>query len=1025
MRSKLAFLLLLLTVSLRAQVATTVTIEPPRATDDWLRLRSSESANSLLTLQSTTNLQTWSTVATTHDKFFNFPTRPEVPGALIYRVRSEKRSATNDWKNELLFPEEPLRSAEGQDLRWVKFLILLNDPTRVYFQDSAKFPFHYDYARQRLAPFDNLDRAAFDAISLHRTNQQVVLGSILYPPTPNYVEYGVQFVGLDGYTPDEISRWFELVKASVYATNGAAAYYFPVFEQSEVARTNAAAFAAKNIPVASIERWINQNHVYSAGWALGSLKYFPAAEITAAYTDGRLKPQDILLTDGVPAETPIVAGIISLTPSTPNSHTAILSQSFGIPFVYLPDAADQSRLQSLVGRKIVLRAITTWAGATIKIIDVEVSLPAQVETDLLALKKPAPINYSPKQSFGSISANTDNLSPADIRYFGGKAANFGILRDSVPTNSPQAIAYSFDLWDAFMDQPTTGGGTLRQRIAQMLASHTNYPPDIPSLKSTLAAIRTIIRNEATFTDAQKQPITNALSIFAPNRNIRFRSSTNVEDSENFTGAGLYDSYSGCLLDDLDNDTTGPCRCDPTEPNERGVFRALQRVYASFYNDNAFLERLRHSVKENEVAMGVLVHHSFPDAVELANGVATIQFNLKYSTNLNGNVVSQVGAESVTNPDGSSTPEVVRLERFSGFNNLTLTRRSSRLPLGAYVMTWEDDYIGFGKLFEAIGLRYKQLSLKDDFLLDFEFKKDVNLGLVVKQVREIPQDTSNTRTTAFLINEPTTWCVFQGEHSDIFSLHRLKSIWSLNTANLRLAKTNLTQGLYRESSVSYISNTVIHTLTGQMTNWPNGSASSDGMTNFWNVDTRAWRLETLFRDTAFGPEPPIFTQQDFQLMVRVTYNRALPKIEFDNIAGTTEDNVTLRPCPQRGPGDILRQLIFTTKSGAKIETAYYWPKEPTGAVAGYTAPLVEFVQTKITGLTPNPITLSNYYSQTYHPYHHNFSEEFMFEPRLDPNVSAADIAALEAANIRLIYVLRSIDGADKITAMSPAETFRDL
>src|SRR5688572_25548173 len=101
MHSKLAFLILLFTVSLRAQTATTVTIEPPRATNDWLRLRTTESANSLLTLQATTNLQTWSTVATTHDKFFNFPTRPETAGALIYRVRSEKLGLTNDWKNEL------------------------------------------------------------------------------------------------------------------------------------------------------------------------------------------------------------------------------------------------------------------------------------------------------------------------------------------------------------------------------------------------------------------------------------------------------------------------------------------------------------------------------------------------------------------------------------------------------------------------------------------------------------------------------------------------------------------------------------------------------------------------------------------------------------------------------------------------------------------------------------------------------------------------------------------------------------
>lgn len=110
----------------------------------------------------------------------------------------------------------------------------------------------------------------------------------------------------------------------------------------------------------------------------------------------------------------------------------------------------------------------------------------------------------------------------------------------------------------------------------------------------------------------------------PRGKLRFRSSTNVEDSEQFTGAGLYDSYSGCLLDDLDGDTDGPSLCDPSEPAERGVFRALRRVFASFYNDNAVLERLRHGVNETSVGMAVLVHPSFPDEIEWANGVATLQ-----------------------------------------------------------------------------------------------------------------------------------------------------------------------------------------------------------------------------------------------------------------------------------------------------------------------------------------------------------------------------------------------------------------
>ena len=105
----------------------------------------------------------------------------------------------------------------------MKVAILLGEPWRVFYQDNTKFPFHYDFATLRLPPFTGMDRASFEAVSLRRPNQQIVLGALLYPPRATFVEYGIQFIGLDAYTPDEIARWFELVKATVYATNGAGA----------------------------------------------------------------------------------------------------------------------------------------------------------------------------------------------------------------------------------------------------------------------------------------------------------------------------------------------------------------------------------------------------------------------------------------------------------------------------------------------------------------------------------------------------------------------------------------------------------------------------------------------------------------------------------------------------------------------------------------------------------------------------------------------------------------------------------
>jgi hypothetical protein len=57
---------------------------------------------------------------------------------------------------------------------------------------------------------------------------------------------------------------------------------------------------------------------------------------------------------------------------------------------------------------------------------------------------------------------------------------------------------------------------------------------------------------------------------------------------------------------------------------------------------------------------------------------------------------------------------------------------------------------------------------------------------------------------------------------------------------------------------------------------------------------------------------------------------------------------------------------------------------------------------IWGLTSTPITLTHEWAQTYRPEHHNFSEHFLFEPALDPGVTAQQRAELTAAGIRAIH-----------------------
>jgi hypothetical protein len=990
-------------------------------TNGWVRLRSAGETDRVQVLQGSPDLTTWTEAAVFHEGTFDFSdvTAP-TNAARYFRVVSRTKTLNDDGRNQLSIPGDPFFVETFAPLgetgvNWVKFALLLSDETRVWFQDSTKHPFHHDYAKLRLAPFLGMSRADFDQHTLHRTNQLAVLGAVLIPGDGRG-EYGIQFVGQDSFTREEVLRWLRLVQASVRVPAGMRALYLPTFEQSAVAQTHRDWLASAGFEVASSDRWLSNDAVYSEGWALGRLTYVPGTEIHSAYASGRLRATDILLTDVVPAEVPLVAGIITLAPATPNSHVAILAQGHGVPFVWFADPATRTHAQSLAGREVALRT-EHFFFSTATILDVEGHLPAAFRDELLALKQSKPIQYTPKETLGVIATNVHELRPNAIRYVGGKAANYGLLRRTVPANSEPALALTFDLWDEFLAQALPSGRTLREEVAFKLAGVTD-PPDILTLQVQLLALRDTFTKTAKFTPTQQANLLGALTNagFDGSRKLRFRSSTNVEDSEDFTGAGLYDSYSGCLADELDDDVAGPSACDSTELNERGVFRAIQRVYASFYNDNAFLERFRRGVKEAEVGMAVLVHHSYPDEIELANGVATLNWQKSFGTaSLDGQLVSQIGAESITNPDSAARPEVVNFYRSGGFTSVVVRQSSGLVPLSDHVMRWETDYQQLVTLLSTVANGYALMfPTKTEFALDFEYKRIVPGTLDLKQVRPLRQAKATPLTT-FLLPATETWCVEEGEFSDIFAKHRLKCELQLASEARRLTDAGLATTVFTHGRFTTQIGDETILLTNTISHWPefkhtrNGDETLDSWAVGNGANRRVLTLTTLLNRTATAPQAPWVIPTDFQLTLEAKYAQAQPTIGFEGPTTTLSDSVRLIPCPTIGPDAQLQTRAFTNQSKITFQTQFYWPQPPKGPSAGYTAPNLGFVETRITGLTVAPLVLRDRAAQTYAPGHHNFWELFLFEPRRDPAVNAAQWAELEAKQIHQIVVESSFEG----------------
>jgi hypothetical protein len=241
-----------------------------------------------------------------------------------------------------------------------------------------------------------------------------------------------------------------------------------------------------------------------------------------------------------------------------------------------------------------------------------------------------------------------------IRRVGAKAANLGLLnlltlRLNLPSvSSPASLGVPFNFYEKFIQfkQPGKQLGvaaettTLAAETEKILQKYDLLNTE--KIHATLDVKQALAEIKALYEKATVPP--ELLKIFkkyifddptspvhiSKHPRLRLRSSTNSEDMEGFTGAGLYDSDGVSLYKKNKADGTYD-RSKPLswEEVESKLMKTLRFLYSSVWNERAFQEREWYQMNGRQhldIKVGLAFHGAFPlkgfqPIGEVANGVA--------------------------------------------------------------------------------------------------------------------------------------------------------------------------------------------------------------------------------------------------------------------------------------------------------------------------------------------------------------------------------------------------------------------
>lgn len=594
------------------------------------------------------------------------------------------------------------------------------DADALHFQNSTKYPIHYEFCAAALSGGDLPIVPAlsdFNTTEYFTPDRRFNLGAVTYYDQPQV--WALEIAPYDTASADMIAALFYGVQAAAFFRDDL------VFHPTSEAVTREAEKLPADVPVMTTDELYAEidYQPLSLAAAMGRLRFLTAAELATTY----VSYQEILVLDEAPNDISVVQGLITAEFQTPLSHVNVLSLNRKTPNMGLRGATTHPDLLALEGKLIELVVdASEWRVREVTQEEAEASWEA---------RRPDPVDLPPLDLSVTELVDIADVAPeptgdetlrdaikAAVPAFGGKAAHYSILArtDGVPIQPAFAVPMYF--YDQFMQ----GNGFYAQ-IDAFLADPA-FQTD-PAVRDVVLADLRAQMMTAPIDGAFQAALKAKLAAEYPGHTIRFRTSTNSEDLDGFPCAGCYESHTG----------------DPADWPD--VLDAIRETWASIWLYRTFEERAYYGIEHTSVGMALLVHHNFPD--EEANGVA-VTGNPFDASGLDPafyvNVQFGGDVEVVAPPPGVTSDQY--LHYFGQPNQpISYLAHSSLVPAGVTVLTPKQSH-ALGLALDAIHARFSAAYGAASgntgwYAMDIEFKFDDEADpaqpatLYIKQARPYP------------------------------------------------------------------------------------------------------------------------------------------------------------------------------------------------------------------------------------------------------------------------------------------------